>query len=94
MICLRCGQCCIDYGAVVMKNPALGIVKGNAVFKSAGEKCFHLKGKSKGGYSCAIHDEGFYKQTPCFHFGQSENGDSTCKMGELVMSKKILWKFW
>ena len=78
-----------------MRDPSLGIVKGNAVFKSAGEKCFHLKGESKGGYSCAIHDEGFYKQTPCFHFGQSENGDSTCKMGERVMArKKITWKFW
>jgi hypothetical protein len=95
MICLRCGQCCIDYGAVVMKDPSLGIVKGNAVFKPAGEKCIHLSGKAKGGYSCAIHDEGFYRQTPCFYFGQSENENTTCQKGERIMgSNKIKWKFW
>ena len=95
MICLRCGHCCFMYGAVVMKDPSLGIVKGNAVFKPAGEKCLHLRGKTKGEYSCAIHDEGFYKQTPCFCFGQTEPGDTNCKMGERVMGKKkIKWKFW
>jgi hypothetical protein len=95
MICLRCGQCCVEYGAVVMRDPVLGIVKGNAVFKPAWEKCFHLKGNAKGEYSCAIHDESFYKQTPCFHFGQSEPGDSNCRMGKRVMRKnKIPWKFW
>lgn len=95
MICLRCGQCCIDYGAVVMKDPALGIVKGNAVFKPAGEKCFHLKGKTRGEYSCAIHGEDFYRQTPCFNFGQTEPEDTTCRMGKRIMRKKwINWKFW
>jgi hypothetical protein len=95
MKCLRCGQCCIEYGAVVMQDPALGIVKGNAVFKPSGEKCFHLTENANGEYSCAIHDETFYQQTPCFDFGQAEPVDAVCKMGERVMGKrKITWKFW
>ena len=95
MICLRCGQCCVEYGAVVMVDPSLGIVKGNAIFKPAGEKCLHLKGKVKGEYSCALHEEGFYKQTPCYYFGQTEPADAVCKMGERVMSKrKLNWRFW
>jgi hypothetical protein len=95
MICLRCGQCCIDYGAVVMMDPSLGIVKGNAIFKPSGEKCMHLTGARKGEYSCAIHGEGFYRQTPCFSFGQTELADTTCQKGERVMGKnKIKWKFW
>ena len=95
MICLHCGHCCIEYGAVVMRDPALGIVKGNAVFKPAGEKCLHLKGKTKGEYQCAIHAEDFYRQTPCYYFGQTEPGDTNCKMGERVMRRKqIKWKFW
>ena len=78
-----------------MVDPSLGIVKGNAVFKPAGEKCLHLKGKTKGEYSCAIHDEGFYKQTPCFHFGQQEEGNVNCKIGERVMGRsEIRWRFW
>lgn len=88
MLCLRCGYCCIKYGAVVMKDPSLGIVRGNAVFKPAGEKCMHLKGSSKGEYSCAIHDEQFYRQTPCYYFGQKEPADNTCKTGEKVMRNK------
>jgi len=93
MICLRCGYCCIEYGAVVMEDPALGIVRGNAVFKPAGEKCMHLKG-TKGKYSCAIHEEIFYKQTPCYYFGQATPGDTNCEIGERVMrTKKTGWKF-
>ena len=94
MICLHCGYCCIEYGAVVMEDPALGIVRGNAVFKPAGEKCLHLKG-TKGEYSCAIHEEDFYKQTPCHYFGQATPGDKNCEIGERVMAtKKSKWKFW
>jgi hypothetical protein len=78
-----------------MHDPSLGIVKGNAIFKPAGEKCPHLKGNTRGEYSCAIHDEGFYRQTPCFHFGQTEPRDANCKMGERVMRRaRNKWIFW
>ena len=87
MKCLRCGYCCDKYDVSIVDDPELGIVEGNVVNKPTGERCRHLRGKSPGEYSCAIHDKIWYKETPCFAFTQYENGNTPCRMGVYVLEK-------
>ncbi len=87
MKCLRSGYCCINYDVVIVTDPKLGIVEGNAAHKPAGEPCPHLIGSKPGKYSCAIHAYPWYKQTPCYEFTQIEQTiNSPCRMGEYVLN--------
>lgn len=56
-----------------------------------GKPCKHLMGDEPGKYSCAVHNEPWYNQTPCFAYNQVERTHkSVCRMGEYVMSRKFL----
>ena len=87
MKCLRCGYCCIKYDVMIVDKPKLGIKEGNVLHKPSGKKCQHLRG-SKGKYSCAIHNEKFFKKTPCASHGQIEHGDTNCRMGDYILHNK------
>jgi len=86
MKCIRCGYCCIKYVVVIVDNPDLGIIESNLIVKDSGVRCKHLIGEKAGEYSCAIHDREWYKETPCFAFGQVETSVGTvCRMGEFFL---------
>ena len=86
MICLRCGYCCHNYAVRIVDDPKKGIEEGNTVFKfSDGKPCKHLAGDKPGEYSCAVHDEWWYKTTPCFEFNQAEEKNSECRIGRFIL---------
>jgi len=86
MKCLRCGQCCKTYLVVVVDDPAKGIVDGNLIGLDGSEPCPHLKGDTPGEYACAIHDEPWYPETPCFAHTQIENSpDDPCRTGKYFL---------
>ncbi len=81
MKCLRCGYCCIALSVVIVDDPPKGIVEGNLKFNSE-ERCQHLQGDKIGQFACAVHNESWYKKTPCFSHGQvSVSPDDPCRMG-------------
>ena len=47
-----------------------------------------LVGETPGEYSCAVHAEPWYHETPCFAHGQIEQSpDAPCRMGEYVLNR-------
>jgi len=89
MICLHCGYCCINYAVIIVDNPDIGPEEGNLKEKLTREVCQHLTGET-GEYTCAIHDRPWYKETPCWQYGQIERSvDTECRMGVYVLKKRI-----
>lgn len=89
MKCLRCGYCCKYLSAAVIDDPKKGIREDNVLYhRGDGTPCKHLLGEGPGQYSCALHNELWYKKTPCFAHGQiEESEDDLCRMGEYILSK-------
>ena len=87
MICLRCGYCCKNLFVIIVDDPQKGIVDGNLIeHLGRGVSCKHLKGKNPGEYFCAIHNEEWYKETPCARHGQIEKKiDTPCRMGKFLL---------
>lgn len=88
MICLRCGYCCIKSMVIIVKDPKKGIKENNLIPKKSDEICPHFVGEKCGEYSCAVHDEPWYKDSPCFSHGQIEQGNTNCRMGEYLLNNK------
>lgn len=89
MVCLRCGYCCINYDVIIVDDPAKGPAEGNLKHKPSRQRCQHLLGDGLGNYSCAIHDEPWYPETPCFRHGQIEkSADTPCRMGAYLLQKQ------
>jgi len=88
MICLRCGYCCKKYTVAIVKDPAKGLREDNLIVHKGNGPCLHLRGKKPGKYSCAIHNELWYDQTPCFSHSQFETKETNCRLGEYVLEKK------
>ena len=90
MICLRCGYCCRSYCVVIVDDPDKGIQEGNLIVWNPEQDgpCKHLKGDKPGEYSCEIHTKPWYKETPCFEYGQIEtNSNCECRLGRYIMDK-------
>jgi len=83
MICLRCGYCCHNYVVVIVDDPDKGVQEDNLiVHEGKGKPCKHLSKEISGEYSCKIHNEKWYKETPCYAHGQIEqNSTDPCRMG-------------
>lgn len=90
MICLRCGHCCFQYAVVIVDDPKKGIVDTNFRIKSEpGERCPHIRGNKPGKYSCAIHNEPWYCETPCASHGQTERSPNTpCRLGKFLLNSE------
>ena len=89
MLCLRCGHCCIHYAVVVVDDPAKGIAEDNLICREGGAKCKHLVGDTPGKYSCAIHNEQWYPETPCYRHGQIErSSEESCRIGKWILENK------
>lgn len=65
MICQRCGYCCIACSVVV-------VVGNRLKNKMAGTLCPNLYVASDGTTTCKVHDEPWYKNTPCFVHGNPD----------------------
>ena len=65
----------------IVDDPALGIVEGNIKRKLAGERCQHLRGDTMLNYSCTMHNEPWFPETPCGKFDQPGPKDSICQLG-------------
>lgn len=86
MICLQCGYCCKTAFVIIVDKPELGLIDTNLIL--APNPCKHL-GFKDGLYSCAVHDEPWYKKTPCAAHGQIERKVNTpCRMGEYLLLKE------
>jgi hypothetical protein len=80
----------MKYDVIIVDDPSKGIKESNLKHKPSGERCQHLKGNKPGEYSCAIHNESWYKETPCYQFTQIEKSINTpCRMGVYTMKKLI-----
>lgn len=85
MICLRSGYCCKTMMVVIVDDPAKGLIESNLKFHDGTSPCQHLLGDQPGEYSCAIHDEEWYDQTPCFSHGQIEQTNSPYRLGNHIL---------
>jgi len=93
MKCLRCGYCCHKYLVVIVDNPSKGLVEDNIIVHNGDGPCKHLGGNKPGEYFCKLHNKPWYKETPCFEFGQTEeNPDCECRMGRYVLDNNITFK--
>ncbi len=91
MNCLRCGFCCHKLSVVIVTDPELGIGENNFETHNGPGPCKHLRGDKSGEYSCAIHNESWYPETPCAHYNQIGKGD--CRMGRAVMDGELRTKY-
>ncbi len=86
MICLRCGYCCHRYPVMIVDDPDNPISEDNIVAHKGNGPCKHLEGDKRGKYSCKVHSKSWYKETPCFSYGQVEGSiDSECRLGRYFM---------
>jgi hypothetical protein len=96
LICNHCGLCCIDYEVVII-SPEWAkkeiIIDHNLpeeafIHKKSGNPCPHLYWEDEES-RCKIHNMPWYKDTPCYQFGQIESSpDCICRLGEYIWSKK------
>ena len=91
MKCLRCGYCCHCLAVIIVDDPTKGPTDGNLIVHHGKIKpCKHLTGSKPGEFSCAVHDEPWYRKTPCFSHGQiSASPDDVCRMGEAFMDGRL-----
>ena len=75
---------------MIVDDPAKGIAEDNIIHHIGdGTPCKHLRGDTPGDYSCAVHDEPWYRETPCFAATQIERSpNDVCRMGKFILSKK------
>ncbi len=73
----------------IVNNPQEGITEDNIIIhEGKGVACKHLSGDKPGEYSCSIHDEIWYEETPCARHGQIERNLKTrCRLGVYQMTK-------
>jgi hypothetical protein len=77
----------MNYLVIIVDDPKKGIAPDNLIaHEGNGVKCKHLVGDKPGEYGCAIHDEPWYRETPCYEFGQIEADESTpCRIGAYLL---------
>ena len=91
MKCLRCGHCCHNYAVVIVDDPEKGVAEDNlVVHKGDGTRCKHLRGDKPGEYWCAIHHYSWYKETPCYAYGQIESSPANvCRLGKYILKAEL-----
>lgn len=87
MICVRCGYCCKSLMAMIVDDPALGIIDGNIIVHEGNGPCKHLLGDRPGEYKCAIHDMPWYQETPCSSHNSELFNDRLCMLGCHIIEK-------
>jgi len=88
MQCLRCGYCCKYSWVMIVNDPEKGLVEGNIVeHLGQGKACKHLVGCGPGMYFCAVHNNEWYPETPCYDHSQIEQGNTNCRMGVYIINQ-------
>ncbi len=64
MICQRSGHCCVEMFVVIRDG-------GQLRLKPAGVPCPHLSFDGPTAF-CAVHDEPWYKKSPCYFYGNPD----------------------
>ena len=73
---------------MIVDDPKKGIVESNLIYYDGKSSCKHLRGERVGEFSCAIHSEAWYKETPCFLHSQIEcSEDTPCRIGEHILNQ-------
>jgi len=86
MKCLKCGYCCHQLTVPIVDVKKKGIAEANMIVKIRGQRCPHLKGDGPGEFTCALHGEKWYKDTPCAGHGRDNVlPDDTCALGAYIM---------
>jgi hypothetical protein len=88
--CLRCGRCCTQLDVMII-NPKLIRTDGTVdssdaesmIKKPAGIRCPHLLYRDEVAV-CTIHNQPFYRGTPCDRFEQFGPDDGICVMGNYL----------
>lgn len=95
MRCLRCGHCCTHYIVAIVKDPSIDFDANdpksydNITTHEGNGPCPHLRGDKPGEYICSIHDKPWYRQTPCYAYGQIEdNPNRECRTGKHILGKQ------
>jgi hypothetical protein len=70
----------------IIVDPKKGLQEDNIKAKDQG-RCPHLEGDKPGEFSCAVHDEPWYEETPCFAHTQFERSNTPCRLGEHLLKK-------
>jgi hypothetical protein len=93
MICLRCGQCCVNLDVSIVNPESIrpdGTVydlPGSMISKPKGQRCPHLICQD-GQASCTIHALPCYAETPCQQFEQFGREDDICTFGSYFRTTK------
>ncbi len=85
MTCIRCGYCCTQLWAVVVRDPEREPTEDNLMeigLQGEPERCPHLRGDRPGEYACAVHDKPWYPLTPCAQYQEFPHGHQ-CRMGPI-----------
>lgn len=83
MTCKRCGYCCTQYMVMIVIDPARGLIEDNiqGIGFNGPERCPHLLGDSPGEFSCAVHDQPWFKDSPCAEYCS----EVKCNLGDFVL---------
>ena len=75
---------------MIVDEPSKAISEDNIIAHKGDGPCKHLEGEKPGKYSCKVHSEPWYNETPCFSHGQIEKSpDEECRMGRYILDKNI-----
>ena len=100
MVCLRCGHCCQQYDVVIIR-PEFANEKFKmssvesyedaekvSMVKEGGDPCPHFE-QEENETRCKVHHYKWYKDTPCFSYGQIESKvTDNCRMGEYLLRRR------
>lgn len=70
---------------VIVDDPEKGIDIDNLKARKGDTPCQHLEGTEPGQFFCKLHDYPWYDETPCSEYGQIEQKNTNCRMGEYIL---------
>lgn len=86
--CKRCGYCCTFLAVVIVNDATKPPVEDNVEIHNGDGKnlpCKYLEGHKPGEYSCAVHDQPWYEDSPCY---QHNSMSKACFIGTHIMNGK------
>jgi hypothetical protein len=95
LICVHCGLCCYDFPVAIIAREFIDkfeliddFPEEAFIIKEGNTPCTYLHWKNHQS-NCEVHNKPWYKNTPCFDFGQiEESPDCVCRIGEWIMKKR------
>lgn len=88
MHCLKCGYCCVWCGVAIIEGDRIKLKPGGVV-------CPHLEFRADvNGAFCKVHEETWFKSTPCYNYGNGEvdpdySHNRSCVYGNFTMERVL-----